>query len=175
MTTQASIAAGDAAAFVPRGHPVARFVGVLAVVAVVLVAIWATGLFAPRVEVSSSTGALNLLTHVGWTEIDVRNQGLLPARVRRVEVVDRYVRTTGQSLLDVRVRPGRTVHLRVRFAVDCARYEREQAPVLGAIEPRLLLRLHLEGLAGTERVATHDDSYTLSDACGPPPEALPQG
>ena len=66
--------------FVPTGRPVVRFVAVLGGVAVVLVALWWSGLVAARVELSV-VGPLRPADQQGVALLTVRNEGPLPVRV----------------------------------------------------------------------------------------------
>jgi hypothetical protein len=162
--------------FVPSGRPVVRFVAVLAGVAAVFVVLWWSGLFAARVDISVSAG-FDRQTNTGVAVVMVRNEGSLRARVGPLTLWSRPdsgryyeppVRVTGQApRREVRVDGGDTTRFTVRYAVDCAEYDRARDSERGAVGPSLRLRLHAEGVVGSGRSITHAE-VALVGACGDP-------
>jgi hypothetical protein len=154
------------AVFVPRGRPVARFVGAIAALSAVLVIVWASGLFSPRLELAAERVELSA---VGSATIRIRSQSPASARVKVLDVSDAYVRLT-RPIPEVRVDRDQTVRLTVHYAVDCAGYEAAVRTPPGATEPRLRLVIRARGPIGPGRRFTWPDGAELSlqQACPSP-------
>jgi hypothetical protein len=166
-----------ATGFVPSGHPVRRFVAGLAAVAAVFVALWWTGLVAPRLELSVDD-RFDPGARQGEAVVTVRNQAPLPATVEPPELRDRWGGSSAEEIVvrqtgvtpdhEMRVEGGSVATFTVRFTVDCDRYHRAVNTVSGATDPALELRLRAQGPLGGDRRAL---SYTnLARACGLPVE-----
>lgn len=161
--------------FVPSGRPVLRFVAALVGVAAVFAAVWWSGLFAARVDVSVSDG-FDRRTNTGVAVITVRNEGPLRARVSRPTLwswpdsgqsFEPPVRVTTQSQGRDRVDGGDTTRFTLRYAVDCEGYDRARNTERGAVSPSLRLRLHAQGRLGSGRSIDHAP-IALIGACGDP-------
>jgi len=179
-TAQGSSSTAGAAAFAPSGHPVERFVAVLAVVALVLVAMWWSGAVAPRLSVSVSN-RFDPQASTGEALVVVRNRGPLPARVRAPRAVERpepggfqqptrLVDTTPGG--EVRLGAGESARFTVTYLVDCAVAEATRTSRQGSVGPDLDLYLPVEGLLGVARShrprPSDHDLAELFRACGEP-------
>ena len=163
---------------VPTARPVVRFVAVLGGVAVVLVALWWSGLVAARVELSVSD-RFDRRTNEGVALLTVRNAGPLRVRV----APPRQAPRPGPSYFEppvrlsveaparpVRVEAGGSTRFIVRYTVDCSGYARAGNTERGAVSPSLRLRVRVEGFLGMARSRTHDE-VALVGACGDPVDA----
>ncbi len=72
--------------FYASRHPVRRFVGGLAVVALALLTVWWLGLLAPRLGLDGERGSFDPSTGAGVLEVDLTNDAPLTVEVVRIEV-----------------------------------------------------------------------------------------
>jgi hypothetical protein len=153
-------------AFVPVGHPVARFVGVMAVVAALLVAVWWTGVFAARLTVSVTSAQIVTQAGPGVATIDVRNRGRVAAHVGFELQPSRFVQDVGAPLPNVATIGGaQTVTVRVRYRIDCAAYDRAKRTPKGVTTPELRFDVRAKMSGHTVHIRE-----PLNGACG---EELP--
>jgi hypothetical protein len=160
--------------FVPTGRPVARFVAVLGGVAAAFAALWWSGLFATRVEMSVSD-RFDRQTNSGVAFVTVRNRGPLPARVAPPQLASRQgryfeppVRLIVQApARQVRLDGGDTTRFTVRFVVDCFGYDRARNTERGVVSASLRPRLRVKGSLGAARSIGRDE-IVLPGACGEP-------
>jgi hypothetical protein len=78
----------DLAVYLPTGRPVARFVIAQVVVAVLLGALWWTGLAAPRLSLRESDGSYNTVSGRTTATVQLRNLSPLAVEVRRASLGD---------------------------------------------------------------------------------------
>ncbi|MEY2475655.1 MAG: hypothetical protein QOG87_970 [Actinomycetota bacterium] len=151
------------AVFVPRGRPVARFVVSIALLSAVLVVVWATGLFNPRLTVGFERWER---AAVGDATIVVRNESPAAARVRVVDVSDPFVRLT-RPVAEVRVGGGREARVTIFYTVDCAGYARATRTARGATTPELRPVLRVRGPLGPSHrfLLPPSEVVSLEGAC----------
>ena len=152
------------AVFIPRNRPVARFVAVLASVSVALIAVWATGLFNPRVELTVDRWRMTGVD--GAAVVEVRNQGPTQAHVRVEDIDDRFVRLTEPGV-ELHVGPRKTARVDVPFSVDCDAYQRATRTAAGTTDPGLRLEVRARGALGPGHVVSlhPTDEVNLATAC----------
>jgi hypothetical protein len=151
--TETSVGADQAdVAFVPSGRPVARFVTVLAVTAVLLTALSWSGLMAPHAHVEMTFRRYVGMTRSGVSVLLVRNQGPMRAELAEVASGDPYVRITRTTpATPQRINAGDVVRINVEYSVDCARFARDRSTSHGATEPNVAARVRVQGAVGRGR------------------------
>lgn len=112
--------------FVPTGHPVRRFVIVLAAICAICAITWWSGLAAPRLTATPPTSQYDHAVEQGTVRFRVRNATPLRVDVIGVTVGDprieiRTVRAGGKDLATggVALGGGAVVTLEVDYAGDC--------------------------------------------------------
>ena len=147
--------------FVPTGHPVRRFVSVLAAIAALCALTWWSGLAAPRLTSASSTSQYDREVGRGTVSFRVRNATPLRVNVVGVTTDDlrvniRAVRVGGRDLAQgtVGLGGGADVDIEVDYAGDC------RQPHPPGYQPPL--RLVVRTLPGLERSVTVVDWIELA-------------
>lgn len=154
--------AGSDVAFVPSGRPVARFVTALVAIALVLVAVAWSGLFAPRVRVSVDQGTFDQVTKHGTAVVMIHNLGPASARIDKVRLAGRYVRSTPPRY-DRSMKRDARARVAATYSIDCDAY-RADLPK-GATDPALQVRVHVVG-AGASGRWVRAESTGSSNFCG---------